>query len=93
MANNEGGGYGQDRISTIYIYQMFLAKEKSLYTNMNKLVVTKNTVIGYFWGPADMQKALANKLASLPAVRVSAYENHAIAPPTYIKTNEFTEIF
>ena len=32
---------------------MFLAKEKSLYNNMNKLVVQKNTVIGYFWGPTD----------------------------------------
>ena len=51
--DNNDGIRSQDRISTIYIYQMFLAKEKSLYNNMNKLVVQKNTVIGYFWGPTD----------------------------------------
>lgn len=38
--NNNGGIEGsRDRISTIFIYQMFLAKEKALYETMNKLVL------------------------------------------------------
>lgn len=33
------------------------------------------------------------KLERYPAVRISVYENHSIPRPTYIKTNEFTDIF
>jgi hypothetical protein len=38
--NNNGGIEGiRDRISTIFIYQMFLAKEKALYETMNMLIL------------------------------------------------------
>ena len=37
--NNNGGDPGSPSISTIYIYQMFLAREKSLYTTMNMMIL------------------------------------------------------
>ena len=37
--NNNGGDNGSQSISTIYIYQMFLAREKSLYTTMNMMIL------------------------------------------------------
>lgn len=52
-ANNNGGEAGGDRISTIYIYKMFLAKEKALYQNMNMMVLQNQTFIAYFWAPID----------------------------------------
>lgn len=91
-ANNNGGSES-NRVSTIFIYQMFLAKEKELYTKMNMMVLNNQTFISYFWAPADEQSKIMQKLEHLRAVRVSVYENHLIARPTYIKTNEFTEIF
>lgn len=36
-ANNNGGMAGDNQISTIYIYKMFLAKEKALYQSMNMM--------------------------------------------------------
>ena len=50
-ANNNGGDAGADRISTIYIYKMFLAKEKALYQTMNMMVLQNQTFIAYFWAP------------------------------------------
>lgn len=38
-ANNNGGEAGTQSISTIYIYQMFLAREKALYTTMNMMIL------------------------------------------------------
>jgi vacuolar-type H+-ATPase subunit I/STV1 len=72
---------------------MFLAKEKGLYQTMNMMVLNKQTFIAYFWAPADEQSTILRALEPLRAVRVSAYENHSIPKPTYIKTNEFTEVF
>jgi len=38
-ANNNGGQSARDNISTIYVYQMFLAREKALYTTMNMMIL------------------------------------------------------
>lgn len=42
--------------STIYIYQMFLAKEKALSEVLNMVKWLEGgdgTFIGYFWAPAE----------------------------------------
>ena len=52
-ANNNGGDEDAERISTIYIYKMFLAKEKALYQTMNMMVLQNQTFIAYFWAPVD----------------------------------------
>jgi len=54
MAHGNGSGVGgANQISTIYIYKMFLAKEKALYQSMNMMVLQNQTYIAYFWAPAD----------------------------------------
>jgi len=55
--------------------------------------VQNTTFIGYFWAPAEMETHIMNKLAIFPTVRMVRYDNHNIARPTYLKTNDFTEIF
>lgn len=82
-----------DDISTLYIYKMFLAKEKALYQVLNQMKVQNTTFVGYFWAPAEMETHIMNRLAVYPTVRMVRYDNHKIARPTYLKTNEFTEIF
>lgn len=42
-----------DEISTIYIYKMFLAKEKAMYQTLNMMKMQNATFIGYFWAPAE----------------------------------------
>ena len=41
----------QKTTSKIYIYQMFLAREKALYENLNKLNKSATSNQGYFWAP------------------------------------------
>ena len=77
-------------ISTIYIYKMFLAKEKALFQTLNMMKWHSQTFTGYFWAPVDQQNYISERLSSYSAVRISVYENHNIARPTYIKTNKFT---
>jgi vacuolar-type H+-ATPase subunit I/STV1 len=88
-ANDQQG----DDISTIYIYKMFLAKEKALYQTMNMMKMQNTTFIGYFWAPADQETEVMNKIAIFPTVRMVRYDNHTIPRPTYIKTNEATATF
>lgn len=83
-----------DDISTIYIYKMFLAKEKALYQTLNMMKMQNTVFIGYFWAPAEEERGIIDKLSNkFPTVRMVRYENHTISRPTYIKTNEVTEIF
>jgi len=83
----------EDEISTIYIYKMFLAKEKALYSTLNMMKMQNTTFFGYFWAPADLETSLMQKMGQFPTVRMVRYENHNIARPTYVKTNEFTFAF
>ena len=36
-ANDEVGGQGRKHSSTIYVYKMFVAKEKALYMALNQM--------------------------------------------------------
>ena len=82
-----------DEISTIYIYKMFLAKEKAMYQTLNMMKMQNATFIGYFWAPAEQEHEVMSKIAIFPTVRMVRYDNHKITRPTYIKTNEFTSSF
>jgi len=35
----------------MYVYKMFLAKEKALYRTLNMMRLSNQTLIGYFWAP------------------------------------------
>lgn len=83
----------QDDISTIYIYKMFLAKEKALYSTLNMMKMQNTTFVGYFWAPADLEANIMHRMGQFPTVRMVKYDNHNIARPTFVKTNEFTFAF
>lgn len=42
-----------NKISTIYIYKMFLSKERALYQTLNMMKWQAQTFTGYFWAPVD----------------------------------------
>ena len=91
----EGDGDDPSRktSSTIYIFKMFLAKEKALYQTLNMMKWQNQTFIGYFWAPNEQEIRIKNAIAPFSAAKVMAYDNHDIPRPTYFKTNEFTYIW
>lgn len=72
---------------------MYIAREKALYTALNMMKMHNTTFIGYFWAPADSEPKLMNQVGQFPTVRMTRYENHNIARPTYNRTNEYTFAF
>lgn len=46
-------GQENSKISTIYIYKMFLSKERALYQTLNMMKWQAQTFTGYFWAPVD----------------------------------------
>lgn len=79
--------------STIYIYKMFLAKEKALYLNLNMMKWQNQCFIGYFWGPNEYENKIRSALQNYQAVRMDGYDNHTIAKPTHFKPNEVSAMF
>lgn len=48
--------------STIYIYKMFLAKEKALYKTLNAMKSQNQQYIGYFWAPIEEENKIKQAL-------------------------------
>jgi hypothetical protein len=53
----------------------------------------KGMYIGYFWSPCEKEQQLRANLSAFGSTDLQRFENHTIKPPTYIKSNEFTEVF
>ena len=52
-------------VSTIFIYKMFMAKEKALYEMLNKMKLQGNNIFtGYFWA-ADLVVKLQQDLLAI----------------------------
>jgi V-type H+-transporting ATPase subunit a len=79
-------------ISCIYIFKMFLAKEKALYKNLNNLKQENQTFIGFFWAPTEKEQEIITKM-SVDGTQVEPYDNHNITKPTFNKTTEVTAIY
>lgn len=80
--------------STIYIYKMFMAREKAMFKTLNMMELVDSTFIGYFWAPLDEEGKIYDQVSGFSAAKVGRYsQKHNIAPPTYIKTNDFTAVF
>ena len=80
-------------MSAIYIYKMFVAKEKALYENLNKMKKLHQSFMGYFWAPQDQEGRIRDALSAYTNCHMLAFDNHKITKPTYFKTNELTCAF
>jgi vacuolar-type H+-ATPase subunit I/STV1 len=70
-----------------------VTKEKALYHALNNMKSGSTTFIGFFWAPLDMEHPLREEIRHFPTTDFKRFESHTIKPPTYIKSNEFTELF
>jgi len=52
--------------STMYVYKMFLAKEKALYRALNMMRLSNQTLIGYFWAPVYLKKEVFDISSNSP---------------------------
>lgn len=85
--------------SVIQLYKWFVIKEKALYENLNKLKMGDRLLIGLFWCPVSQTKNISEEIQKIKQDRnisgpqMWKREGHGITPPSYFKTNEFTEVF
>jgi hypothetical protein len=70
-----------------------VCKEKALYYSLNNFKSGSTTFIGYFWSPVAREFEISDHIRAHPTVDFKRFNNHTITPPTYIKGNEFTNIF
>lgn len=49
---------GQDKASTIYIYKMFMAREKAMFKTLNMMELVDSNFTGYFWAPLDEESKI-----------------------------------
>lgn len=85
--------------SVIQLYKWFVIKEKALYENLNKLKMGDRLLVGLFWCPTSQTRYISDEIQRIKENRnisgpqMWKREGHGIVPPSYFKTNEFTEPF
>jgi len=87
------------RISPIMFYKWYVQKEKYLYNELNKFKSGVKLFFGLFWTPksqigfirASIQKIREEEQVNGPQISLRNFEK--IKPPSYFKTNAFTESF
>jgi hypothetical protein len=79
---------------------MFLFKEKTLYSALNKFKKEDKLYLGFCWIPTlDRQKILSqieslkdkNRNIEIPTLKVIT--DHGVKPPSLFRMNEFTWVF
>ena len=75
------------------VYKWFVAKEKTLYQQLNGMKQAQSSYIGYFWAPDEEEQKLRDELSNYPTSEMVKFTQHKMKPPTYIKTNDFTWAF
>jgi len=80
--------------SAIFIYKMFLAKEKAVYTTLNCIKMQESTFIGYFWAPLEDEARIEAELKlKYASVIITPDNRFNLQRPTYIKTNKVTDVY
>ena len=85
--------------SVIQLYKWFVIKEKALYENLNKLKMGDRLLVGLFWCPTSQTRYVGDEIQRIKENRnisgpqMWKRENHGIVPPSFFRTNEFTEPF
>jgi V-type H+-transporting ATPase subunit a len=79
---------------------MFIIKEKTLYSNLNKFKVEGGLYIGFCWIPtldnqATMRKieGIKEKNRNIEIPQFKVVHNHGIKPPSLFRTNDVTWVF
>ena len=67
---------------------MFLAREKALYENLNRLNKSATSNQGYFWAPTKRIEELKTRIAETKA-DIIEFTDHIIPEPTYYDCPEF----
>ena len=86
-------GGNHNKAGTICIYKMFLAREKALYQALNMMKWQDQTFIGYFWAPTLEEQKIQSIVSNFSAVKIRVHLDHNIKRPTFIRTNDVTEVF
>jgi hypothetical protein len=91
---------GDSEYSLIQIFKWFVIKEKSIYSEMNKLKNEEKILRGCFWLPKKMMGGLEEKLDEMRSRRnIAGPQIHLVKElpdeelfvrPTHIETNAFT---
>lgn len=77
----------------------FILKEKVLYTTLNKLKFGDKLLVGLFWTPLGQVSQLKEQIDEIKRDRnvdgpqIYERKDHGVIPPSYFKTNEFTNVF
>jgi len=67
---------------------MFLAREKELYQNLNRLNKSSTSNQGYFWAPVRRIEEIRAKIEETKG-DIEEFDDHIIPEPTYYETPEF----
>lgn len=90
-----------DSFSYIEELRLFIAKEKTIYHNMNLLTIKSSVLGGYFWCPEEQENVVRNAINGLAKrnpnigkteIAKSMFPSHT-QPPTHFRTNDFTGPF
>ena len=87
-------------ISVLEVYKIFIIKEKTLYTTLNKFKVEGGLYIGFCWIPnldnsATMRKieAIKDKNRNIEIPQFKVVRDHGIKPPSLFRNNDVTWVF
>lgn len=82
----------QKTTSKIYIYLMFLARERALYQNLNRLNKSATSNQGYFWAPTRRIEEIKTKIGETKA-EIEEFTDHIIPEPTYYDCPDFIGVW
>jgi len=86
-------------LSAVIVQMWFILKEKVLYTTLNKLKFGDKLLVGLFWTPLGQVSTLKEQIDEIKKDRnvdgpqIYERKDHGVIPPSYFKTNEFTNVF
>lgn len=87
-----------NRTAKYDLYSQYIKKQKYIYTNLNKCVLTDNFVDGEVWVTEENYPRVKDEIEKLSAdlsmsANFSDIQKSKLNPPTFIKTNEVTWAF
>ncbi len=92
--------YDANSISLLEIYRLFLQKEKTLYSTLNKFKKEDKLFLGFCWIPRAENLTIMRQVESMkeqdrnietPTLKV--VNDHGVRPPSLFKLNEVTWVF